>query len=316
MNISEIILLISLSLIPQLGLSLYNYLPKKRFTRAQILNKSLYVFLHGKQKLFLGGIIVHEPRTISDESALEFLHQINEYLPLTLKLVKNCDQTCIYIYPFDKHAKLKLRNKFDARVQKIANIFETQFTPRKIQIITGRELFEMLREEYRKIHFLEVDESHKYGERSHSQVFELGRISHGGRWNRSLNLLNCILELGLEVSLAFRIKIKNTHLYSSAQIQISGTKEESLREGIKIIKKGGPLLLASTKEIEYGKSKLNNKFIESSLQILPFPEKETNLRNIAFLIQFFVQNASKKHSFSTKDRNSHLFLEKHTIENV
>ncbi|MHA2096108.1 MAG: hypothetical protein ACW98F_15920 [Candidatus Hodarchaeales archaeon] len=315
MNISEIILIFSLSLIPQLGLSLYNYFPKKRLIRAQILNESLYVFLHGRQKLFLGGIIVHEPRTISDESAVEFLHQIQEYLPLTLKLVKNCDQTCIFIYPFDKPAKLKLRSIFDSRIQKIANIFETQFTPRKIQIITGRELIEMLRDEYRKIHFLEVDESHIHGERSHSRVFELGRISHGGSWNRSLNLLNCILELGLEVSLAFSIKIKNTHLYSSAHIQISSTEEESLREGIKIIKKGGPLLLTSTKEIEFENSELNNKLSETSLQILPFPEQETNLRNIAFLIQFFVQNASKKHSFSTKDRNSHLFLEKHTIEN-
>ena len=294
---------------------MHNYLPKKKPIRAQILNKSVYVCLYGRQKHFLGGIIVHEPLTISDESALEFLHQIQEYLPLTLKLVKNCDQTRIYIYPFETRAKLNLRNKFDARVQKIANIFETQFTPRKIQITTGRELFEMLRDEYRKINFLEVDESYTGGEKSHSRVFELGQITQGGSWNRSLFLLNCILELGLEVSLAFRIKRKNTQLYSTGQIQISGNKKEIMKEGIKILKKGGPLLLASTKDVEFEKSNANNKLIESSLQILPFPEQKISLRNIALLIQFLVQNASKKHSFSAKDRNSHLVLERQKIEN-
>jgi len=314
MNISEIILLICLSLIPQLGLSMHNYLPKKRPIRAQILNKSLYV-LHGRQKLFLGGITVHKPLTISNESAMEFVHKIQEYLPLTLKLVKNCEQTRIHIYPFKTNAKLNLRNKFDTRVQKISNVFETQFTPRKIQIITGRELFEMLREEYRKIHFIEADESQICGENIHSRIFELGRIAQEDSWNRSLYLLNCIIELGLEVSLAFSIKMTNTHLYSTAQIQISGNKKEIMKEGINILKKGGPFLLASTKDVGFEKSTLNNNLIEYSLQTIPFHERETSLRNIAFLIQFFVQNASNKQSFSAKDRNSYLFLERPIIEN-
>ena len=80
-----------------------------------------------------------------------------------------------------------------------------------------------------------------------------------------------------------------------------------MKEGIDILKKGG--LLANAKEIEFEKRIPHNKLIESALQIIPFPEQESNLRIISPLVKLFVKNASKKHLFSIKDQNSPLLLE-------
>lgn len=302
--ISGIVLIGILTLIPQLGYFIYNYLSRKGLVRAQILEKSLYILSHKRGRIFIGGIIVHEPRTIHEESSWEFVQKILEYLPLTFKLVKSFDHSCIYVYNFTSKAKTNKKSYFDEKIQKTANILETLFTPRKIQIMTGRELYKEMQNEYGKI--LDTgEEAYIFTRKTVASIFELPKYYQRENWKQRIYLLNCLLELGLDISISYTIRMKNTHVYSAGQIRINGNTKEALIEGIKILKKGGSLLLARSTIQKYEKKDLNRELVESALQIVPYLEQEINLKNFASLMHFCVQNAFKtrKNSFSAPEIN-------------
>ncbi|MFQ6124303.1 MAG: hypothetical protein ACE5R6_06810 [Candidatus Heimdallarchaeota archaeon] len=290
--ISGIVLIGILALFPQLGYFIFNYISKKGLVRAQILEKSLYILSRERRRIFIGGIIVYEPCTIHEESALEFVHKILEYLPLTFKLVKSCDHSCIYVYTFIYQAKTNMKSYFDEKIHKIANILETLFTPRKIQIMTGGELYKKMQNEYGEILDTE-EETCIITRKSFASIFELIKLYQRENWKQRIFLLNCLLELGLDISLLFTIRMKNTHVYSTGQIRINGNTKEALMEGIKILKKGGSSLLASSTSQKREKKDLSHELVDSALQIVPYLGQEINLKNFASLIQFCVQNASK-----------------------
>ncbi len=64
-------------------------------------------------------------------------------------------------------------------------------------------------------------------------------------------------------------------------------------EGIKILKKGGSLLLAYSTSQKCEKKDRYRELAESTLQIVPYIEQEINLKNLASLMHFYVQSASK-----------------------
>lgn len=303
-HISGIVLIGILALIPQLGYFIFNYISNKGLVRVQILEKSLYVLSRERRRVFVGGIIVHEPRTIHEESAMEFVQKILEYLPLTFKLVKNCDYSYIYVYTFTSQAKPNMKSYFDEKIQETANILETLFTPRKIQIMTGGELYKEMQNEYGKI--LDTGEdAYIITRKTVASIFELPKFYQRENWKQRIFLLNCLLELGLEISLSFTIRMKNTHVYSAGQIRINGNTKEVLMEGIKILKKGGSLLLASSTSQKCEKKDINSELADSALQIVPYLEQEINLKNFAILMQFCVQNGYKmrKNFFSVPEIN-------------
>ena len=303
MNTSDMILISILAIIPQLGYFIYSHISKKRPIRGQIFEESLYILSRERERIFIGGIIAHEPQTIHEESTLEFAHKILEFIPFTLNLVKGCNQTRIYMFPFASKVKTKMKNNFNKRIQKVANILETLFTPRKIQIMTGTELYEKMRDEYGRIPDTGEKDIHIYTRKVVSSIFELGPLDQRENWKKRLFLLNCLLELGLEISLSFTIRRKKTHIYSAGQIRLSGSNKKNVIEGVKILKKGGSLLLVSSTSQKHEKKELHREMTESALQIVPYLERKISLRNLARLIQFWVQNASKtwKHSFSAPE---------------
>ncbi len=288
----EIILLGILAILPQLGPLIYSYIPNNKSLRVQILNKSVFVFSYARIKFFVGGIIINDPRMTNEESVMEFVHKIQDYLPLTLKISKSSSQAHLYIYLFDFNTKINFVNNFDERVETTTKIFETLFTPRNIHILTGMELIEAFRSDFGIINFIEDNHWYISNKNKYSSMIEMITLNHDDNWKPCIHILNCLIELGLEVNLSFKFIMDNQLINSVGQIRISGDREESIIGGLNILRKGGILLQKHLNNLNYGINDFNHEIAENALQLVPYTTQEINLRNFANHVLFCLQNTS------------------------
>ncbi len=280
------------AILPQLGPLIYSYIPNNKSLRVQILNKSVFVFSYARIKFFIGGIIINDPRMINEENVMEFVHKIQDYLPLTLKISKSSSQTHLYIYLFDFNTKINFTNNFDERVETATNIFENLFTPRNIHIMTGMELIEAFRSDFGIINFIEDNHWYISNKNKYSSMIEMIILNHDDNWKPCIHILNCLLELGLEVNLSFKFIMGTQLINSAGQIRISGARNESIIGGLNILRKGGILLHKHLNNPTYEINDFNHEIAESALQLVPYTAQENNLRNFANHVLFCLQNAS------------------------
>ena len=280
------------AILPQLGPLIYSYIPHNKSLRVQILNKSVFVFSYARIKFFVGGIIINDPRMINEESIMEFAHKIKDYLPLTLKISKSSSQVHLYIYLFDFNTKINFTNNFDKRVDTTTKIFENLFTPRNIHIMTGMELIEAFRSDFGIINFIEDNHWYISNKNKYSSMIELISLNHDDNWMPCIHILNCLLELGLEVNLSFKFIMGTQLINSAGQIRISGDHNESIIGGLNILRKGGMLSHKHLNNQNDEINDFNHEIAESALQLVPYTAQEINLRNFANHVLFCLQNAS------------------------